>query len=262
MDQHNPSAVVEVEKSTWNRAAHSYDGDVARLTGHAVQLLLELADLTPGSRALEVGCGPGHICEMMARGGASVTGVDLAPEMIRVAAERLPDIEFKEANAEKLPFDDGTFDAVIVNFTIHHFAQPEIACAEIRRVLKPGGRLLFAGPIEQFGFGAFIGGLMKHHTMDVLPHGPIYLEATQADYEQLVETAGFDRHQVKVHQLPLHLEGLDALLRIGWEMCKLSGLPVEQQDRIRVAVVEAASPYANDRGYEFPDRIVVGVATK
>ena len=82
MDQHDPSAVAQAEKSTWNRAADSYDVGVARLTGHAVELLLELAQLGPDRRALEVGCGPGHICQMMSETGAAVSGVDLAPEMI------------------------------------------------------------------------------------------------------------------------------------------------------------------------------------
>ena len=67
---------------------------------------------------------------------------------------------------------------------------------------------------------------------------------------------------MSVRQLPLRLDNLDVLLRIGWEMCELSNLPNEQQDRIRASVKEAATAYVNDGGYEFPDRIVVGVATK
>ena len=51
---------------------------------------------------------------------------------------------------EQLPFDTETFDAALVNFAIHHFARPEVACAEIRRVRKPGGRFVFASPIQQF----------------------------------------------------------------------------------------------------------------
>ena len=51
---------------------------------------------------------------------------------------------------EQLPFDAEAFDAALVNIAIHHFARPEVACAEIRRVLKPGGRFVFASPIQQF----------------------------------------------------------------------------------------------------------------
>ena len=199
---------------------------------------------------------------MMADTGAKATGVDLAPSMVRVASGLYPDIEFKEANAECLPFDSDTFDVVLVNFVIHHFARPERACAEIRRVLKLGGRFVFAGPIEQFGFGAFIEGLTAHHTMEDLPHGPIYLGATQADYENLMQEAGFGDHDVNVCQLTLQLENLDSLLEVGWELCQLSQLPSAKQDKIRDATVAKAAPYRTEKGYEFPDRIVVGVATK
>lgn len=154
MKQHDPDAVARVERETWNRSAGSYLENAAKLTSHAVNLLIEAARLTPDVCALEVGCGPGHIADMMAKTGAKVTGVDLAPGMVRVASERYPNIEVKVADAEHLPFEADGFDVVVVNFSVHHFARPEKACAEIRRVLKPGGRFVFAGPIEQFGFGA------------------------------------------------------------------------------------------------------------
>jgi SAM-dependent methyltransferase len=167
-----------------------------------------------------------------------------------------------EANAEQLPFASDTFDVVLVNFSIHHFARPDVVCTEIRRVLKPGGRFVFAGPIEQFGFGAFIEGLTRHHTMAVLAHGPLYLEATQQDYENLVNAAGFARYDVAVRQLTLRLADLDPLLQTGWEMCELSALPADTQAKIRETTIQAAEPYKTDNGYAFPDRIVVGTATK
>lgn len=262
MQQHDPDVVTHVERETWNRSAASYLDSAAKLTTHAVNLLIEAARLTSESRALEVGCGPGHITKMMADTGARVTGIDLAPGMVKVARELYPHIEFQEANAEHLPFDAETFDAVLVNFAIHHFARPEQACADIRRVLKPGGRFVFAGPMEQFGFGAFIAGLTTHHTMDELPHGPIYLGATQADYENLVQAAGFHDYDVSIRQLPLYLDTLDPLLQTGWEMCELSKLPQATQDKIRETTIAKAMPYKTATGYEFPDRVVVGIATK
>jgi SAM-dependent methyltransferase len=198
----------------------------------------------------------------MADTGAAVMGVDLAPEMVAAASERFPAIEFREANAEQLPLEADTFDAVLVNFSIHHFARPAKACAEIYRVLKPGGRFVFAGPIEQFGFGAFIAALTEHHTLDELPHGPIYLDATDEDYRQLVRDAGFDECNVSVRELVLGLSSLEPLLRAGWDICGLSSLPEDRQEKIRKAVFEQAAAYKTDGGYEFPDRIVVGTAIK
>ena len=63
-------------------------------------------------------------------------------------------------------------------------------------MLKPGGRFVFAGPLEHFGFWAFIAGITAHHTMDELAHGPIYMDATCEDCEKLVVGAGFSEYDV------------------------------------------------------------------
>jgi SAM-dependent methyltransferase len=262
MNQGEPDAVVQAERETWARSAPIYLENTAKLTSHAVSHLLDAAHLTSDSRALEVGCGPGHVTAMMAESGATVTGVDLVPAMIEMARTLHPDIEFAEANAEQLPFADDAFDVVLINFVIHHFARPDVVCTEIRRVLKPGGRFVFAGPIEQFGFGAFIEGLATHHTMAVLAHGPLYLEATREDYENLVKDAGFASYDVAVHQLTLHLPSLEPLLQTGWEMCELSELPQDTQNKIKETTIQRAGPYRTENGYAFPDRIVFGQATK
>ncbi len=262
MNHGDPDAVVQAERATWTRSAPIYAEHTAQLTSHAVNHLLDAAQLTSDSRALEVACGPGHITAMMADTGAAVTGVDLVPAMIETARTRHPGIEFIEANAEQLPFADDAFDVVLVNFSIHHFARPAVVCTEIRRVLTPGGRFVFAGPIEQFGFGAFIAGLTAHHSMAALAHGPLYLEATRDDYENLVKDAGFTSYDVAVYQLTLRLPILEPLLQTGWEMCELSELPQDTQNKIRETTIQRAEQYRTGNGYAFPDRIVVGQATK
>ena len=262
MKQEDPDAVARVERETWNRSAPSYMDSAAELTKHALPILIEACRLTPASRAIEVGCGPGHVANMMAETGASVTGVDLSPEMVALASRLYPALMFREANVEQLPFDADTFDVALINFAIHHFARPEVACTEIRRVLKPGGRFVFAGPIEQHGFGAFIEGVDAHHTLDDLPHGPIYLEADQGTYEALMRDSGFEEFEVDIRQLTLQLDDLEPLLVAGWTICDLGKLPQETQDRIAATTREKAAPYETAQGYEFPDRVVVGIAVK
>jgi len=262
MDDIDAGAVIQAEHATWTRSAPAYMESTAKLTSHAVGHLIDMAGLTRESRAVEIGCGPGHITAKMAETGATVIGVDLVPAMIETARVLYPEIEFIDANAEQLPFADDSLDAVLVNFTIHHFARPEVACTEIRRVLKPGGRFVFAGPIEQHEFGAFVAGLTAHHTMDVLAHGPLYLGATRADYESLIEAAGFTNYEVDVRQLTLRLPDLEPLLQTGWDMCGLSELPLETQHQIRETTIQHAEPYRTSDGYVFPDRIVVGRAIK
>ena len=139
-----------------------------------------------------------------------------------------------EANAEQLPFASDTFDVVLVNCLIRHLARPDVVCTEIRPVLTPGGRFIFAAPIEQFGFGPFIEALTTHHTMGVLAHAPFPSQATQQDYEHLVNAAGFARCDVAVHQLTLRLADLEPILQTGWAMWDLEGVMHSERFSIRL----------------------------
>ncbi len=131
----------------WGRTGEAYDGISFGLSdsiSHAVQILWP----RPGERVLDVGTGTGWAARLAGRRGARVTGIDIAPGML-AAAERLskgvePRPEFVEARAEKLPFDDATFDGVISTYGVIFAEEPSVAVAEIARVLRPGGRLALA----------------------------------------------------------------------------------------------------------------------
>lgn len=100
-----------------------------------------------GKKVLEIGCSDGEMTEKYARFCKSITGVDLSDSGIRKAELRnLPNASFKVCDAHRLPFDDGSFDAVIVNGVLHHL-DLEIALREIRRVLAQGGVLCAQEPL-------------------------------------------------------------------------------------------------------------------
>lgn len=104
-----------------------------------------------GARVLEVGCGPGNLAIRLAREpGLKVTGLDLDPRMIdlargnarRVMAGSDEQPSFVVGDVASLPFPDASFDLVVSTLSMHHWAEPDQGLAEIRRVLRPGGRAL------------------------------------------------------------------------------------------------------------------------
>ena len=118
--------------------------------------LVEFAEIKPGETVLDVGTGTGVVAITAARAGASVTGLDLTPALLDVAREnaqvaKLDSTQWLEGDAESLPFPDGKFDVVVSQFG-HMFApRPDVTVAEMRRVLKPAGRIAFATwPPEHF----------------------------------------------------------------------------------------------------------------
>ena len=102
----------------------------------------------PGTSFLDVACGDGNMAIPAAQLGATVTGMDLAPEMVRQAAERAKaagvEAQFAEGDAEALQYDDNSFDVVASMFGAMFAPRPELVASELLRVCKPGGRIAMA----------------------------------------------------------------------------------------------------------------------
>lgn len=132
------------------------------------QKVLDLARLKPGESVLDVGCGTGTLAIAARRRvghDGNVFGIDASPEMIATAGKKARkaglEINFRNQSIEALPFPDGRFDAVLSTVMLHHLPRKvrEAGIREIRRVLKPGGRVLivdFAGTDRQRGFYAHL----------------------------------------------------------------------------------------------------------
>ncbi|MCA1813263.1 MAG: class I SAM-dependent methyltransferase [Halobacteriales archaeon] len=129
--------------------------------------LVHVAGVCPGQHALDVGCGTGVVAITARRAGATVTGLDLTPELLARAKEnagtaQLEDITWREGDAEDLPFGDASFDVVLSQWG-HMFApRPEIATQELLRVLRPGGTLAFTTWPPESGIGTMFGIVAKH----------------------------------------------------------------------------------------------------
>lgn len=106
-------------------------------------------DLKSDHHVLDVGCGAGNLLAMLQ--GARLVGVDLAESLLKEARERLkgrPNVQLYKANIEALPFPDRTFDRVVCSEVLEHALRPEAILAEMRRVAKPGARVVITVPNE------------------------------------------------------------------------------------------------------------------
>ncbi|MCD1286119.1 class I SAM-dependent methyltransferase [Brevibacterium sp. GP-SGM9] len=137
----------QLDANDYDAFAEAYakenDGSLANAY-HERPAMLALAGEVAGRSILDVGCGSGALSEALRERGASVTGIDASAGMLALARLRLgEDIELYRVDLnDPLPFDDGMFDDAIASLVLHYLEDWEPALAELRRVLRPGGRLL------------------------------------------------------------------------------------------------------------------------
>lgn len=99
------------------------------------------AVVRPGDRVLDACCGTGDLAVAALRAGARVTGVDFSERMLERALRKAPEVEWVQGDALALPFGEGSFDAATVGFGVRNLDDLGRGLAELRRVLRPGGRV-------------------------------------------------------------------------------------------------------------------------
>src|SRR5271154_3610114 len=129
------------ERELWAGRAGVYERGGAGVAAHPDGALLDAAGVASGTRVLDVGTGPGVVAGAAAARGARVTAVDAEPSMAEAAARNVPGLDVRVAVLPDLPLPDGAFDAVTGNFVINATGDPAAVLAELRRVLRGGGRL-------------------------------------------------------------------------------------------------------------------------
>lgn len=131
-------------RAHWDAFAPLFARCCAPGTSLLARALIEHLRLAEAEDVLEVGAGPGDgavVLQDSLRPGARLVVTDISPAMVAMARDRLPDtVEVREANAEALPFDDGSFDRLLSSLCLMLVLDPDRALAEVHRVLRPGGR--------------------------------------------------------------------------------------------------------------------------
>ena len=153
-------------KATWMSGDYGYFAKYLE-TG-ALEFLARIP-IEPGMRILDVACGAGQISIPAARAGAKVNGIDIATNLVeqaqaRARAENL-DAHFDEGDAEMLPYDDNSFDLVISLIGAMFAPRPESVASELKRVCRPGGKIIMANWTPS----GFVGQMFKTQGQHVPP---------------------------------------------------------------------------------------------
>ena len=126
----------------FNKIARDYDRMNHLMTLGLDRLWRRHAARGLNGSVLDVACGTGDMVVELQKHGCTVTGIDLSDEMLAVARQKAPTATYMIADAEQLPFEDETFDAVTCAFGVRNFVHLEQGLNEMLRVLKPGGRMV------------------------------------------------------------------------------------------------------------------------
>ncbi len=263
-------------------AWRKWHAHVAAFSRGATEAILEAAQLRPGLRVLDLASGVGDpalsIAAEVAPAGR-VTATDLGPGMMSLAEELarkkgITNIEFREANAESLPFADESYDVLTCRFGIMFFPDLRKALRECFRVLKPGGRAAFVawGKKEQPFFTTTAGVLLKHVPVPTPPPDPdgpsMFMFGERDRLRRALEAAGFTNVHEEARIVNGHWAGPPEEY---WEQFSevaapfrplLAQLSPQEKAAATAEILTALKRFWNGRELNMPLEIVIASGTR
>jgi ubiquinone/menaquinone biosynthesis C-methylase UbiE len=227
----------------------------------------DAAGIAAGRRALDVACGTGVVAREAARRGAEVAGLDRNAGMLAVARRLEPGIEWREGMAEKIPFDDGRFDAVTCQFGLMFFEDRAQALGEMMRVLRPGGRLVATvwDSLERTpgyrAMAALLQRLFGDETAALL-HAPFVL-GEAAELRELLESAGIPNPAIETRPGDARFPSIEAWVRTdvkGWTLA--DAIDDAQYAKLQKAALQELRQFTQADGsvrFDSPAHVITAV---
>ena len=178
-------------RQEYNRLALIYDRRWQNYISKSLSFLLDFADFSTDTSILDVACGTGELAKLLLEKNPQqqITGVDISESMLKIACKKLEaysNVSLLRASVTSLPFDNGSFDLIICANAFHYFASPQLALAEMKRVLKPQGELIILDWCRDYW-------ILKLCDLVFRFFDPAYQRSyTQAELERLLKVAGFN----------------------------------------------------------------------
>ena len=256
----------EAAGPTWADLQGPLDRQLAPLGRAAMAALAP----RPGERVLDIGCGAGGTSLQLAQAvapGGDVTGVDISRPLLEVARQRasgIPGLSFVEADAQTYPFETAGFDAVFSRFGVMFFADPVAAFANIRRALKPGGRLAFVSwrtpaenPIMTLPMAAALAHLPPPAPPEPGAPGP-FAFADPERVRTILGTAGFTDIALTPHNEKIGGGDLDTVVGLALKVGPLGAMLREHPDQRDTVIASVRAALAAHDG---PDGVKLDSAT-
>ncbi len=268
-----PRLQRRIQRYGWDLAAVDYEPLwQAQLAPGQAELMSQVA-VAPGERVLDVACGTGLITLPAARAagpGGRVLGVDISERMVQATlryarAEQLHQVDVARMDAEQLNLPDAGFDVALCAFGLMYLPEPERALSELRRVLRPGGRLGLAiwGERACCAWSALFPIVDAEVASEVCP---LFFRLGQGDtLARCCEQAGFT--QVRTHrmQATLHYRDADEACRAafvgGPVALAWSRMGEAARQRACAAYLQAIEPWRAGTTYAVPAEFLISTAT-
>ena len=261
---------------TWDAASKGYSEHVAPvMMASFASEFVDRLDVNDGTEALEVAAGSGAITETLAKRVKSLLATDFSPQMLEILRKRLAtanNVRFALMDGQALQLEDASFDRAACCFGLMLFPDRAKGFAELRRVLRPGGRAVvagWAGPDKFEAFGIFLAAMQKAFPDMPPPPAPppVFTLADPADFKRQMEAGGFRDVSVELVPREVEVASVDQI----WAMLTSGAPPVQMlldrvgeagKSKLRDALQEVVQARFGSGPLKFTNQATLGTGVR